>query len=122
MKWQTADAFEYELLKQNARHNRHWMTEAESAFWSQVRCSALGEKCRRQYVIGEYIVDFFFRRSMLVIELDGGYHSAPEQQMLDAERQQWLVSQGYRVIRFSNEQVLFDIEHTIETVKINLRI
>lgn len=120
MKWQTADSLQYELLRENARTNRRFMTEAESAFWSQVKCSALGQKCRRQYVIGQYIVDFFFRESMLIVEIDGGYHLEPSQQLADAERQSWLQDQGYRVLRFSNEQVLFDIKNTLEIIKTNL--
>lgn len=73
-KWQKADILEYGLLKQNAKDNRNNMTEAESAFWSLAKGSGLGEKCRRQYVIGDYIVDFFFRKSMLIVEIDGEYH------------------------------------------------
>lgn len=151
-KWQVADTIEYELLKQNAKANRSNMTEAESAFWQIAKGSGLGEKCRRQYIIGEYIVDFFFRKSMLIIEIDGGYHfpdpQAPlkgdepkqltgdilkdfsrplreswrgsEQIEYDRIRQDWLEHMGYKVIRFSNEDVLFDTEHVISKVKENL--
>lgn len=106
----TADAFEYNLLKENAKANRHNMTEAESAFWSMVRGGALGERCIRQHVIGDYIVDFLFRKSKLIVEIDGGYHNDPDQQQDDAIRQDWLEHQGFKVIRFSNEQVLCDPE------------
>ena len=118
--WMVADTMEYELLKENAKANRNNMTEAESAFWSFAKGSGLGEKCRRQYIIGEYIVDFFFRKSMLIVELDGGYHFNEEQQKEDAIRQDWLEHMGYRIIRFTNEEVLFNTEKMIERVKESL--
>lgn len=119
-KWQKADILEYGILKQNAKDNRNNMTEAESAFWSLAKGSGLGEKCRRQYVIGDYIVDFFFRKSMLIVEIDGEYHFTEEQQREDIIRQEWLTNMGYRVLRFSNKDVLFDTETTIERIKNNL--
>ena len=117
MAYKTADILEYDLLKQNARNNRKNMTEAESVFWSLARAKSLGDKCLRQHVIGNYIVDFLFRKSMLVIELDGEYHFTEEQQREDVIRQDWLEHNGYRVLRFTNEQVLFDTEQTLEIVK-----
>ena len=116
-----ADTMEYELLKDNAKVNRNNMTEAESAFWSLAKGSGLGEKCRRQYIIGEYIVDFFFRKSMLIVELDGGYHFTAEQQKEDAIRQSWLEHMGYKVLRFTNEQILFNTESVISKIKFNLK-
>ena len=118
--WMVADTMEYGLLKENAKANRNNMTEAESAFWMLAKGSGLGEKCRRQYIIGEYIVDFFFRKSMLIVELDGGYHFTEEQQKEDAIRQDWLEHMGYRIIRFTNEEVLFNTEKMIERVKESL--
>ena len=119
--WMVADTMEYELLKENAKANRNNMTEAESAFWSLAKGSGLGEKCRRQYIIGEYIVDFFFRKSMLIVELDGGYHFTEEQQKEDAIRQDWLEHMGYKVLRFTNEEVLFDTDNVISKIKFNLK-
>ena len=119
--WMVADTMEYGLLKENAKANRNNMTEAESAFWSLAKGSGLGEKCRRQYIIGEYIVDFFFRKSMLIVELDGGYHFTEEQQKEDAIRQSWLELMGYNVLRFTNEEVLFDTDSVISKIKFNLK-
>lgn len=119
--WMVADTMEYRLLKENAKANRNNMTEAESAFWSLAKGSGLGEKCRRQYIIGEYIVDFFFRKSMLIVELDGGYHLTEEQQKEDAIRQDWLEHMGYKVLRFTNEQILFDTENAISKIKFHLK-
>lgn len=117
--WMVADTMEYGLLKDNAKVNRNNMTEAESAFWSLAKGSGLGEKCRRQYIIGEYIVDFFFRKSMLIVELDGGYHFTEEQQKEDAIRQDWLEHKGYKALRFTNEEVLFNTESVISKIKFN---
>lgn len=119
-KWWTAEKSVYKLLKESAKSNRASMTLAESAFWQIAKASGLGEKCRRQYVIGEYIVDFFFRNSLLIVELDGEYHSHLEQQKADTIRQTWLEQQGYKVLRFRNEEVLCNIAAVIKTIKNNL--
>ena len=118
--WMTADPMEYALLKENAINNRKNMTEAESVFWSMVQGSALGERCLRQHIIGCYIVDFLFRKSKVVVELDGGYHFTEEQQKEDAVRQDWLEQQGFKVVRFTNEQVLFDTDNTLTEIKKHL--
>jgi very-short-patch-repair endonuclease len=116
MRWHTADTLDYKLLKNNAKANRSNMTEAESVFWQIAKSSGLGQKCRRQYIIGEYIVDFFFRQSMTIVELDGEYHFTEEQQKEDKERQNWLEQKGYKVLRFTNEQVLHDTDNTIDII------
>lgn len=115
--WQVADPMDYEILKNNAKENRKNMTEAESAFWCVAKGNGLGETCRRQYIIGDYIADFFFRKSMLIVEIDGGYHFTEEQQQKDTERQNWLEHKGYRVLRFTNEQVLCDIDNVAKEIK-----
>jgi very-short-patch-repair endonuclease len=120
-KWEVANCWDYNLLKENAKENRDNPTEAESVFWSLAKSSGLGQKCRRQYIIGQYIVDFFFRESLLIVELDGEYHFTKEQQNEDIIRQQWLAQKGYTILRFTNQQVLFDTDKTIETIKQHLR-
>lgn len=118
--WMTADSMEYELLKENARGNRKNMTEAESIFWSLVKGNLLGQRCLRQHIIGDYIVDFLFRKSKVIVEIDGGYHFTEKQQTDDAVRTDWLEQQGYKVIRFTNEQVLCDTDNVIEELKKSL--
>ena len=115
--WQVAESSTYSRLKEFAKTNRTNQTEAELIFWNLAKSSGLGEKCRRQYVIGRYIVDFFFRKSMLIVELDGGYHNEPEQKELDKNRQEWLCHMGYKVIRFTNDEVLCDADNVIKKVK-----
>ena len=116
MNWHTASPDRYNLLKKFAKENRKYMTEAESALWNYLKGNNLGHKFLRQHIIGEYIVDFLCRDKRLVIEVDGGYHSERTQQEDDAVRQQWLEQNGYAVIRFSNEEVLVDIEGSISTI------
>lgn len=112
-----ADMFNYGLLKQYAKENRNNMTEAESVLWNVLRCNALGHKFLRQYIIGNYIVDFICRDEGLIIEVDGGYHSEPRQQSDDMVREDWLREKGYHVMRFSNDEVLFGLEDVIESIE-----
>lgn len=117
MNWKTASPDRYELLKGFAHENRKFMTEAESVFWNRVKGGALGHKFLRQHIVGDFIVDFLCRDAQLVVEIDGGYHAERTQEWDDTLRQQWLESVGYHVIRFTNNEVLFDIDHTIQVVE-----
>ena len=79
-------------------------TPAERKLWSVLRGNKLnGVSFRRQHAIGSYIVDFFSIKKKLIIELDGSQHL--EQTEYDEERTKYLVSQGYKVVRFWNNQV-----------------
>ena len=66
-------------------------------------------------------MDFFFRKSLLIVEIDGGYHYTEQQQKEDVLRQCWLENMGHVVLRFSNEQVLSDTEFVINKVKQNFK-
>ena len=70
----------------------------------------------RQHVIGDYIVDFVSRHGGLVIEVDGGYHSEPRQKEDDQLREEKLEEMGYHIIRFSNEEVLYDIDNVLNQI------
>ena len=74
-------------------------------------------KFLRQHIIGDYIVDFVSREDGLVIEVDGGYHSEPRQQTDDELREKALEEMGYHVIRFTNEEVLYNIKYVIEKIE-----
>ena len=115
-KWATANALAYTMVENNAVKNRKAMTAAEQALWEQFRSNKLGVRFRRQHVIGTYIVDFVCLKCKLVVEVDGEYHSSPEQQLLDAERTAYLKTKGYRVVRFTNSQVLTDIESVMSQI------
>ena len=117
----TASSDRYELLKEYARENRKNMTLAESFLWQNLRANALDHKFLRQHVIGDYIVDFVCRDDGLVIEVDGAYHAEREQQMDDEIRTHDLEKMGFRVIRFTNEEVLYDIEAVLEEIENQLK-
>ena len=98
-----------------ARQLRKEPTVAEAKLWAFLRGNKLnGVNFRRQHAIGKYIVDFCSLKKKLVIELDGSQHLGQEE--YDEERTLYLKSQGYRVIRFWNDQVMNDLEGVIKTI------
>lgn len=97
-----------------AKKLRTTITDAERALWQQLRAHRLsGAKFRRQQPLGPYIVDFFCAEKKLVIELDGGQHLNSES---DKQRDAWLRSQGYSVMRFWNDEVLNQTEAVLESI------
>lgn len=81
------------------------MTPAERTLWGFLRKHRqAGFYFRRQHPLARFIVDFCCTKAKLCIEVDGGVHDS--QQERDAERTAWLESMGYRVLRFSNDEVL----------------
>ncbi len=117
MSYKSASPSLYGLLKGYARENRKNATLAEEVLWDQLRGSKLGITFLRQHIIGECIVDFVSREGGLIIEVDGGYHAEPRQQVEDAQREEYLEEKGYHIIRFSNEDVLYHIESVIEQIE-----
>jgi len=92
-----------------ARELRLNQTEVEKRLWLYLRNRGLsGAKFRRQAPIGRFIVDFVCFEKHIVIELDGGQHAANA--TTDARRTAWLESQGFRVLRFWNNDVIENIE------------
>ena len=79
------------------------MTEAEKKIWYRVRDKQLGVKFRRQQPIGNYVVDFVCFGKKLVIEIDGGEHFESSR---DKIRDKWFQEQGYKVLRFWNNDAL----------------
>ncbi|MCR4583932.1 MAG: endonuclease domain-containing protein [Prevotella sp.] len=114
--YQTADPTLYELLKEHAEYNRNHPTEAENLLWQYLRADALGETFKRQHIIGDYIADFVCIPQRLIVELDGGYHQLAQQQMNDEQRTQWLSDRGYRVVRFTNEELFSNINRVLEII------
>jgi len=98
--------------KQIAKKLRKSLTEAERLLWSYLRNRQLGVKFRRQEPIGRYIVDFVCFEKRLVVEVDGGQHGGS----YDDERDRWLNMQGFRVLRFWNNEVLKNIEGVLEVI------
>ena len=115
--YMTADPMLYERLKEYARDMRKNPTDAEKAAWNVLCDEQTGYKFRRQHIIGDYIVDFVCLEKMLVVEIDGEYHNEWEQQIDDAARTEWLAIKGFRVMRFSNDQVIADPDSFEREVK-----
>ncbi len=91
------------------------MTEAERALWRHLRLRQIsGYKFRRQQPIGKYIVDFVCFEKKLVIEVDGGHHA--DQLGYDAKRSEWLEKEGFRILRFWDNQVLEEVGSVKEVI------
>jgi 5-methyltetrahydrofolate--homocysteine methyltransferase len=89
-----------------ARQLRQETTPAERELRQQVRNHWLNNlQIRRQHPIGQFVVDFCCEPAKVVIELDGPPHLEPEQSTFDRDRSEWLAEHGYRVIRFTNDEV-----------------
>lgn len=95
----------YPPVLQRARDMRHPLTPAEAKVWAKVRNNQLGFKVRRQHPIDRLIADFYVASARLIIEIDGDTHAEPDQAEYDAARTEWLEQRGYRVVRFTNEDV-----------------
>ena len=105
-----------ECRRDRARALRRTSTDAERRLWYQLRGNRfLDTSFRRQYPIGDFIVDFACRELALVVELDGGQHA--ERERFDARRTIELERRGYRVVRFWNNEVLLRIEDVLEELR-----
>jgi very-short-patch-repair endonuclease len=104
-------------LRDRARKLRSQMTDAEVKLWQQLRMRQIGGvKFLRQRPIGNYIVDFYAPEEKLVIEVDGGQHYEEEGLEYDEQRDVFLEGLGLKVIRFSNLDVLKNIDGVIKRV------
>jgi very-short-patch-repair endonuclease len=108
-------------LFEMARQLRLQETEAEKLLWSRLCKNQLGVKFRRQHPIYTYVVDFYCHSCRLVIEVDGFVHSTREAQFNDSIRTKAFTEFNIEVMRFTNEEVLFDIETVLEKVGLHLK-
>ncbi len=105
------------MLLEFAKKNKQFQTDAERLLWNYIRNSQLGVKFNRQYIIGDYIVDFVCLQKKLIIEIDGGYHSEYEQIQKDEQRSERLEEIGFSVIRYKNETVYSDVNGVLNDIK-----
>ena len=104
-----------ETKKQKARELRREMTPAERVLWKHLRGSKIhGVRFRRQQVIYGYIADFYCHPAALVIELDGPIHD--QQTEYDTERQMIIELNELRILRFTNYQVMNDLETVLSII------
>ena len=100
--------------RQFAKQLRQNMTDAEQLLWRHLRAHRLnGQKFRRQHPVGPYVVDFVHLGAKLIIEADGGQHNLSEG---DAVRDKWLISQGFKVMRFWNSDILNNTDAVLTTI------
>lgn len=107
-------------LKERRRELRRRSTPAESILWIYLRRKALGQKIYRQFSIGNYIADFCYPRAKLIIEVDGDIHDNPDVKEYDKERTGFLEAVNYKVVRFTNRQILEDPESVVDEIKTHL--
>ena len=115
--WETADPLNYNLLKEFAKRMRNQPTDAEKMLWDVLSGKGMeGFKFRRQHIIGNFIADFICLKKNLIIEVDGSIHQLPENKISDDERTKWLNNEGYQVIRFTNNEVLLELEKVLNKI------
>ena len=102
-------------LRKNSQTLRRNMTKEEAHLWYQFLCR-YPKRFRRQYVIGNYIVDFYCHQAKLVVELDGSQHYTPEERQKDQIRNAYLEQQGLKVLRFSNLDVMQKFRNVCEAI------
>jgi len=101
-----------------SRELRKNMTSQERKLWSIIRNRQFfGYRFRRQFPIGQYIVDFICREKKIIIEIDGGQHNEIKNIQYDNKRTEYLISEGYKVIRFWNNDVDKNIYGVYEKLK-----
>ena len=115
--FETASIDRYKLLKEFAKENRRHMTDAEKVLWKVLRQSKCSFKFRRQHPIYDYIADFICLEERLIIEVDGAYHCEPQQQEDDQIRTDILSDMGYKVLRFTNDEVLSSPHIVLNMIK-----
>jgi len=103
------------IIHQFARELRQPQTPAEATLWQHLRNRNLKYKFRRQHPIDFFIIDFYCAEAKLLIEIDGSSHLEKEQQEYDQARTEYLEAHGYKVIRFTNDDVRYNI-HAVVTV------
>jgi very-short-patch-repair endonuclease len=93
-----------EKIEGYGTENREELTRGEQAMFRILR--ELAWRFNTEHPIGNYIADFYVHQFRMVIEVDGGYHTEYAQRQRDKRRDRWMVWKGYRVVRFTNDQVL----------------
>ena len=120
--YETADPMLYKLLTEFVKEHRSNPTQAEIVLWEMLRGKQLeGYKFRRQHIIDKYIADFVCLKEKLIIEVDGSIHQLAENKISDEERTKELNKLGFEVIRFTNNEVLFETEKVLANISEKLR-
>lgn len=113
--WNTANPYTYHNINELRADLLKNMTVAECVLWERIKSNQLGVRFRRQHIIGNYIPDFVCLLYKLIVEVDGEIHNFQKDK--DTQRTFDLSESGYKVLRFTNEEVLNDTERVISKIK-----
>ncbi len=106
-------------LRPAARKMRRQPTIAEAKLWQRLRNNqVVGRKFRRQHTLGQFVVDFYCAEARFIIEVDGPIHDDRGEE--DSARQQFLEAHGFKVLRFSNDEVNASIGKVLDKIRIEL--
>jgi very-short-patch-repair endonuclease len=106
------------MPNKTARHLRKNATRGETALWHMLRRRQIaGHRFRRQHPIGPFVVDFVCLERRVIIEADGYVHDTVSRQLRDIERDRWLETQRFRILRLTNEQIQTDPEATLARIQ-----
>ena len=111
----TAAPDRYQMLKEYAKKLRKNMTEAETILWEELK-QLDGYHFRRQHPINDFIADFICLSAHLIIEVDGKYHDVSQQQTEDDMRTDALSKMGYTVVRFTNDEIITDVDRVVDEI------
>jgi very-short-patch-repair endonuclease len=107
-----------ERQRNQAKQLRQAMTRAETLLWRYLKANRIdGRSFRRQVPFRNYIADFACLSVKLIVELDGESHDFEERQKADQTRDAFFVSEGFQVLRFTNEQVMSNLEGVVEVIR-----
>jgi len=105
-------------LRGNAKRLRRFMSPAETLLWRYLKAERLdGFSFRRQVPMGPFIADFVCHTARLVIEIDGESHDFEDQWRRNQQRDRWLRSRGFVILRFSNADVLHGLEAVLTAIR-----
>jgi very-short-patch-repair endonuclease len=106
------------IQRARAKQLRRAMTRAETLLWRHLKANRLaGLGFRRQSPMGSYVADFVAHSCKLIVEVDGESHEFEERIRHDARRDQWFASRGYHVLRFTNDDVIKNLEGVVLTIR-----
>src|SRR6185369_5556095 len=102
-------------MHERAKKLRREMTPAETILWKELRTNKLNDlHFRRQQIIDGYIVEFYCHQHSLIVEVDGEIHDLQKES--DADRQDYLIARGFRMIRFTNEEIGKDLKSVLKKI------
>jgi len=105
------------LIFKKAEELRNRMTHAEELLWNYLKNNKWGYKFRRQHPISLYVADFYCHQLKLIIEIDGSIHQLEDIKRNDATIENHLKKLGLKIVRFKNEDVLYNIENVLNQIQ-----